>query len=104
VTLVFLSGTFDEVIAVLAFFFVANYAVSFTAVFVLRRREPDAPRPFRAWGYPWTTALALLGSVLFLAGAVLGDTNKSLLALLVLALSYPAYLLVRRAGDDEDHD
>jgi APA family basic amino acid/polyamine antiporter len=96
VTVVFLSGSFDEVIAVLAFFFVANYAVSFTAVFVLRRREPAAPRPFRARGYPWTTALALLGSILFLAGAVLSDTRKSLPALLVLALSYPAYLLIKR--------
>lgn len=92
VTLVFLAGEFAEVMAVLAFFFVANYAVSFVAVFVLRRREPQAPRPWRAWGYPWTTALALAGSLLFLAGAVAGDTGKSLLALLVLALSYPAYL------------
>jgi APA family basic amino acid/polyamine antiporter len=96
VTLGFLlSGRFGEVIAVLAFFFVANYAVSFTAVFVLRRREPEAPRPFRAWGYPWTTALALLGSLAFLASAVVSDTRNSLWALLLLGLSYPAYLLVK---------
>ncbi|HEV3470893.1 MAG TPA: APC family permease [Pyrinomonadaceae bacterium] len=100
-TLLFLTGGgFNQVIAVLAFFFVANYAVSFTAVFVLRRREPEAPRPFRAWGYPWTTALALLGSLAFMAGAVATDTRNSLYALALLALSYPAYLLVkRRAGD-----
>jgi APA family basic amino acid/polyamine antiporter len=98
VTLVFLSGTFAQVMAVLAFFFVANYAVSFTAVFVLRRREPRAERPWRAWGYPWTTALALLVSLVFMAGAVLGDTANSLLALLVLALSYPAYLLIKVAS------
>jgi basic amino acid/polyamine antiporter, APA family len=104
VTVLFLlGGGFAQVIGVLAFFFVANYAVSFTAVFVLRRREPDAPRPFRAWGYPWTTALALLGSVVFLTGAVLSDTRNSLYALLLLALSYPAYLLVRRASDGEDN-
>jgi basic amino acid/polyamine antiporter, APA family len=99
VTLGFLlSGSFNQVIAVLAFFFVANYAVSFTAVFVLRRREPDWPRPFRAWGYPWTTALALLGSLAFLASAVMSDTRNSLWVLLLLALSYPAYLLVKRSG------
>ncbi len=44
-----MSGTLKEVMAVLAFFFVANYAVSFTALFVLRRREPAAERPFRAF-------------------------------------------------------
>ena len=91
-----LSGTFERVIALLAFFFVANYALSFISVFVLRRREPEAARPYHAWGYPWTTALVLLGSVVFLAGAVASDTRNSLGALVVLAASYPAYRLVRR--------
>ena len=54
----------------LAFFFVVNYILSFVSLFVLRRREPDKPRPYRAWGYPVTPALALIGSVLFLAGAI----------------------------------
>ena len=89
--------TFEQVITVLAFFFIANYTLSFTSLFVLRRREPDRDRPFRAWGYPWTTALALLGSVAFLAGAIAGDTRNSVYALLLLAASYPAYRLVKRA-------
>ena len=92
-----LSGTFERVIALLAFFFVANYALSFISVFVLRRREPEAARPYRAWGYPWTTVLALLGSIGFLGGAVASDTRNSLGALVVLAASYPAYRLVRRS-------
>ena len=85
----------ETVIAKLAFFFVANYTLSFISVFVLRRREPDRPRPFRAWGYPWTTALALLGSIAFLAGAVASDTRNSLYALLLLAASYPGYHAIR---------
>ncbi len=91
---------FGTVINALAFFFVANYTMSFVSVFVLRRREPELERPYRAWGYPWTTALALLGSVAFLAGAIAsdftGDTRSSLYALLMLAASYPAYLVLRR--------
>jgi APA family basic amino acid/polyamine antiporter len=90
------SGKFDQVIAALAFFFVANYTLSFTALFVLRRREPDAPRPFRAIGHPFTTGLALLASIGFLIGAVVSDTRNSLYALVVLALSYPMYLLFKR--------
>lgn len=91
------TGTFNQVIAVLAFFFVLNYALSFFSVFVLRRKEPDTARPYRAWGYPWTTGLSLLGSVAFLIGAVAGDTRNSLYALLLLALSYPVFLLLRRS-------
>ena len=86
---------FERVITVLAFFFVANYILSFISLFVLRRREPDKPRPYRAWGYPFTTALALIGSLLFLTGAILADTSNSLYALLLLAVSYPVFRLMK---------
>ena len=92
------SGTFQRLIAVMSFFFVANYSMSFTSLFVLRRREPTTPRPFRAWGHPWTTGLALLGSLTFLVGAVAGDTGNSLWTLACLAASYPVYRLTRRAA------
>jgi len=87
--------TFEKVITVLAFFFIANYTLSFISLFLLRRREPERPRPYRAWGYPWTTALALCGSVAFLAGAVAGDTRNSLFALFLLSASYPLFHLMK---------
>ena len=90
------SGTFEEVTAKLAFFFVANYTLSFVALFVLRRREPGAARPYRAWGHPFTTGLALLASIVFLAGAVWSDTRGSLWALGLLALSVPVYFFIVR--------
>jgi APA family basic amino acid/polyamine antiporter len=92
---IFLGQRFEQVITVLAFFFVANYILSFISLFVLRRREPDKPRPYRAWGYPVTPALALLGSILFLVGAIWGDTQNSVYALLLLALSYPVYRMLK---------
>lgn len=90
------SGTFEKVLAVVAFFFVAYYSMAFISVIVLRRREPDLPRPYRVWGYPWTTVIVLIGSIAFLAGAVAGDTRNSLLALGLLAVSYPTYLIAKR--------
>src|SRR6185295_8981277 len=84
---------FEIVITVLAFFFVVNYVLSFVSLFVLRYREPDKPRPYRVWGYPVTPALALIGSVLFLAGAIQSDTRNSVYALVLLAVSYPVYRL-----------
>lgn len=90
--------TFEKVITVLAFFFVANYTLSFISVFVLRRREPQKERPYRAWGYPWTTALALIGSILFLVGAIASDTRNSVYAIVLLAISYPLFRLMRSAG------
>jgi APA family basic amino acid/polyamine antiporter len=90
------SGTFERVLAALAFFFVTNYTLTFLSVFVLRRREPEAERPYHAWGYPWTTGAALAGSIAFLVGAVASDTANSLYALALLAVSYPAYALLKR--------
>ena len=89
------TGTFENVIAKLAFFFVANYALSFLSLFILRRREPDVPRPFRSWGHPYTTGLALLASVAFLGGAIAADPRDSIWALALLALSVPMFLVIR---------
>lgn len=95
------TGTFEMVIARLTFLFVANYALSMVAVFVLRRREPDAPRPYRAWGYPWCTVAALLLSVGFLAGMGASDPRNSLIAVLLVVASYPLFALLRRRGDPD---
>jgi basic amino acid/polyamine antiporter, APA family len=89
------AQTAGKVLTIVAFFFVANYVLSFISLFVLRRREPDKPRPYRVWGYPWTPGLALLGSMLFLAGAVASDPRNSGYALLLLAVSYPVFRLIK---------
>ena len=87
--------SFERVIAMLAFFFVTNYLLSFISMFILRSREPQLERPYRAWGYPWTTALALLGSVGFLIEAVREDRVNSYLTLIALAGSYPVYRVLK---------
>jgi basic amino acid/polyamine antiporter, APA family len=93
-----LFRSFGQVLAALAFFFVANYTMAYISVFVLRWREPDLQRPYRTWGYPWTTGLVLLGSIAFLIGAVISDRvnhkQDSLFALVILAGSIPIYLVV----------
>jgi basic amino acid/polyamine antiporter, APA family len=93
-----LTGTFNSVIAVAAFYFVLNYVFSFAAVFKLRRSMPDAPRPYRALGYPFTTGFSLFGGIAFLVGAIITDQRNSLVAIGMLVASYPVYALTRRAA------
>ncbi len=90
-----LTGTFERVIAMLSFFFVANYALSYASLFVLRKREPEMVRPYRAWGYPWTAGIALVASVLFLAGSILTDQKNAPWALATLVLSYPVFRVLK---------
>jgi basic amino acid/polyamine antiporter, APA family len=87
--------SFERVIAMLAFFFVTNYLLSFISLFLLRRREPALSRPYRAWGYPYTTVLALLGSIGFLIEATREDRANSYLTLLAIACSYPVYRILK---------
>lgn len=98
VAVLFVFRSFQQVLAALAFFFVANYAMAYISVIVLRWREPELPRPYRAWGYPWTTGMVLLGSIAFLIGTVISDRinhkRDSLFALAILAASVPIYLIV----------
>jgi APA family basic amino acid/polyamine antiporter len=91
VSVFFVLGSFERVIAMLSFFFVANYTLTYISLFVLRKREPEMNRPYRAWGYPWTTAIALLASAMFLVGSILTDRDNAPLALGMLVLSYPVF-------------
>ena len=95
VGVLFVVGSFERVIAMLSFFFVANYTLSYASLFLLRKKEPSMPRPYRAWGYPWTTGIALLASVIFLVGSILTDQKNAPWALAMLVLSYPVFLVMK---------
>jgi APA family basic amino acid/polyamine antiporter len=95
--LLVMTGTFEQVVALSAIVFVFNYISAYAAVFVLRRREPTLPRPYHAVGFPLSTAVVLLGSVLFLAAAVAEDHRSAIIAATLLIASILAYeFIVRR--------
>jgi APA family basic amino acid/polyamine antiporter len=109
VGILFALGSFQRVIDMLAFFFVANYTLSFVSLFILRRSEPNLSRPYRAWGYPWTSAAALGASILFLVGALATDRDNTPYAFGLLVFSYPLFLLMkfaqlRRSRQQPAHD
>jgi basic amino acid/polyamine antiporter, APA family len=79
------TGTFQRLVAMASFFLAANYAVCCLALVVLRRREPALARPFRAWGYPWSAGVVLIGAAAFLIGVLAGDTVNGVAALALLA-------------------
>ena len=91
-----LSGSFDTLIAISAILFVVVYLSGFISLFVLRRREPQMSRPFKAWFYPWGNLLVLLASAAFLLGAVIADLKDALFTLIFVALTVPAYLAITK--------
>ena len=89
------SGRFEDIIAVAAILVAAMYCVNYIAVIVLRVREPQMIRPFRAWGCPVTTVLVLTGSLVFLVAAVHDDPRSAVRAAALLAGAGPVYLWMR---------
>jgi basic amino acid/polyamine antiporter, APA family len=89
------SGTFEKLVAIASFFLAVNYFTCSLALIVSRRRDPSLPRPFRAWGYPWTAIVVVVGAGVFLVGAILGDTENSLYAIALAALGLPLRALSR---------
>ncbi|HEY3835602.1 MAG TPA: amino acid permease [Bryobacteraceae bacterium] len=67
------------------------YTLSVSAVFVLRRKMPDAERPYRMWGYPWTLVVFVAVSVWFMVNALVTQPVPSLLALVMVGAGAAAY-------------
>lgn len=93
-----LSGSFEQLYTYVIFISFVFHAATAAAVFVLRRRRPAAPRPYRSWGYPAVPAL-FIGACLLIVGNTLAEKpTESLWGLGLLALGLPAYLWFRQRG------
>jgi hypothetical protein len=88
-----LSGTFQTVLATTVLLGVSIEAICYLSLFILRRREPKARRPYRAWGYPWTTAAALLIALALVVGVAVSTPASGLDTLLLLAAILTVVLL-----------
>jgi basic amino acid/polyamine antiporter, APA family len=69
------------------------YALTVAAVFVLRRKRPDLPRPYRVWGYPLVPAVFLLASLFMVGNALVTDPRNTGVTLLIIVAGIPVYLV-----------
>ncbi|HEX9800042.1 MAG TPA: amino acid permease [Thermoanaerobaculia bacterium] len=93
-----LSGTYDQIYTYVVFVAVLFHVGACGAVFVLRRKRPDLPRPYRVWGYPWVPIAFLAASFLLVGSTLYERPVESIAGLGILALGLPAYAYWRRAA------
>ena len=91
-----LSGTYNALLTYTTFASLLFGAMTVAAVFVLRRRRPEVPRPYRTPGYPVVPALYILVAAFFILYIVIGDPRSSGAGLLLVLLGLPAYAYWRR--------
>lgn len=94
--LLVLTGSLDALANYVGFAITLFLGLAVAAVFVLRSREPDAPRPFRTLGYPVTPAIFTLASAGIVANAFYSDLRRTLIGAAIILAGIPLYLLLRR--------
>jgi APA family basic amino acid/polyamine antiporter len=91
-----LTGSLDALTNYVGFAITLFAGIAVAAVFVLRTREPHAPRPFRTLGYPFTPAVFVIMSIIMVANAIYRNPGPSGAGLLVIAAGIPIYWWMTR--------
>jgi APA family basic amino acid/polyamine antiporter len=95
-----LSGTLSQLVAYTGFAVVLFAGIAVSAVFLLRRRMPDDPRPFRALGYPWAPAIFVLASAAIVINEIWRTPLPAITGIALIGAGIPVYwfMRVRRSG------
>lgn len=96
-----LTGSFEVLISYAMFSIWVFYALTTVAVIVLRRKQPERPRPYRMWGYPVTPALFAVTAIWFLVNTAIERPGPSLAASVIMLTGIPVYFIWTRRSPTE---
>ena len=88
--------TFEQLAEAFVLLLYPFLALTVAAVFVLRRRRPELPRPYRTAGYPVVPAVFLVGTLAMMANALVERPGATLLSAGIVAAGVPVYYVWRR--------
>jgi len=91
-----LSGRYDQLFTYVMFMMVLSYVLTVVALFVLRRKMPDAERPYRCTGYPWLPAIYVIIGTIFSVNAVIERPKEAGVGTLIVLAGVPLYLYWKR--------
>ena len=97
-----LSGTFDQLTDMLIFAVYIFYGATAMGVFILRRRMPDAHRPYKTWGYPIVPVIFVLFCVGLFFNTIITRPREAGIGLSLILLGIPVYFLLLRRGRNRD--
>jgi len=95
-SLLCLSGRYDQLYTYATFFVILAYAATGIALFVLRRKQPGLARPYRCWGYPVVPLLFVVCTIALAANTLRVQPKETLAGIGILVLGLPVYLVMRR--------
>ena len=93
-----LSGSYGQLLDYTIFAVLLFYVLTLVGLFVLRRTRPDAPRPYRAIGYPWLPAIYIVMALFIDIVLLLYKPQYTWPGLVIVLLGIPVYFLWSRNG------
>ncbi|MGE5402493.1 MAG: APC family permease, partial [Ignavibacteriales bacterium] len=96
-----LTGSFDIITDYVMFAAWLFYALGAYGVFVLRKKMPDAHRPYRVWGYPFTPAVFVIFSIVFLFNTLISETQNAKMGLVLIFSGVPLYFYMKWKSKNE---
>jgi len=93
-----LSGRYDQLYEFVMYGMVLFYTLTVVGLFILRRKRPDIPRPYRCTGYPWIPGLYVLITAAWTVNIIVTRPRQALAGTLIILIGIPGYLYWKRAG------
>jgi basic amino acid/polyamine antiporter, APA family len=91
-----ISGSFEQLFTYVVFGIWIFMGMAVAAVLMLRRKNPDAVRPYRTWGYPYSCILFILAAAFIAINNIIQAFWNSMAGLVIIALGLPAYWYWKR--------
>jgi APA family basic amino acid/polyamine antiporter len=85
------SGTFDQLTDMIIFAVFIYYGATTLGVFILRKRMPDAPRPYKVWGYPIVPAIVIIFCVALFLNTIVARPREAAIGLVLMLTGIPLY-------------
>ncbi len=99
--LLVLSGTFDQLTDMIIFAVFIYYGATTLGVFILRKRLPDAYRPYKVWGYPVVPAIVIIFCVCLLFNTIFSRPREAAIGAVLMLTGVPMYYLFTRKNNDQ---
>jgi APA family basic amino acid/polyamine antiporter len=94
--LLVMSGTFDQLTDMIIFAVFIYYGATTVGVFILRKKMPDAPRPYKVWGYPVVPAIVIIFCACLVFNTVFSRPREAAIGMILMLTGVPMYWWFKR--------
>jgi len=99
-----LSGTFDQLTDMIIFAVFIFYGATTLGVFILRRKMPDAHRPYKVWGYPVVPAIFILFCIGLFVNTIVARPREAAIGMILIFLGIPVFFFLQKKYPKKDND